>query len=781
MNRRQLPFTMLTLLIVISISCSPKKEITTGTLLDEMMNREQLAEFPDPEYTTKQFSSYDRRSIGVDQPGWFANADRSQFIRTEKANGRREFVLFDAEGPGAIVRFWVTVALYEGNGTLRVYLDHDPTPVIEGEVLSVMSGGAFLKGPLATSVSDLTDYIQRGHNLYLPIPYSQHCKITYESDGVDEQPGAISGEAFYYNINYRTYTDKVSVSTFTKDDLRIYADELETIDKTIQEFDAGLPLEMQTYRKGKATLAVGEKSDIVIEGTQAVRKLTLRLDAANAEQALRSTVLGIAFDGQQTVWCPVGDFFGTGYKLSPYSSRYTRVLEDGTMSCSWVMPFAENCRIALGNLGDQVLNIAEFSAQASPYQRTDRTMYFGAGWKEEERIATRIGEDTGAMEDQMFDVNYVDLDGKGVLIGNGVTLFNTIDAWWGEGDEKIFVDGEVFPSHFGTGSEDFYGYAWSNPNAFSHPFIAQPDGTGAMVPGYAVNLRYRALDAIPFTTGLKFDMEMWHQGSTIVNYAPVTYWYMFPEGNSNLKADPEQAAKPVALSRLDFFLEGYEDRNIFIGEATVSIDGRENGYEIRYTLDGSEPTKNSMVYDGPFRLNRSATVKSKGFSKKGYETATLVGEFINQKPFAGTPLTIPKAGLKYDYYVLDDVLESTQELYDLDVQRSSVVESITYPSGELPLKFGLIFRGYIHVKKRGVYTFYTISNDGSRVYIQDQLVVDNDGPHGARERFGQVALAPGYHPIKVEYKQIGGSKHLEAFVKEPGKAKRLIEAEELFQ
>ena len=42
---------------------------------------------------------------------------------------------------------------------------------------------------------------------------------------------------------------------------------------------------------------------------------------------------------------------------------------------------------------------------------------------------------------------------------------NPVEAWWGEGDEKVFVDGEKFPSHFGTGTEDYYGYAWCWPVA----------------------------------------------------------------------------------------------------------------------------------------------------------------------------------------------------------------------------------------------------------------------------------------------------------------------------
>ncbi len=777
---KRLLFSFLLAIAMTLSNCSTKPEITTGTLLSEMINRDQLAEFPNPEYTTKQFSSYDRKSLGPDQPGWFANADRSQFIRTENNNERREFVMFDAEGPGAIVRFWVTVALYEGNGILRVYLDNNPDPVLEGEALELMSGGGIVPEPLAASVSKLTDYIKRGHNLYLPIPYSQHCKITYESDGVSDQPGAITGEAFYYNINYRTYHKNISVSTFTAEDLSKYAGELQLAQSSLLDYDNTLPKNLHSQLHEKVALRPGQAAEIKSEGAKAIKQIVIRLNAKNKEQALRSTVLEMQFDGRQTVWCPVGDFFGTGYKLSPYSTWYTKVEEDGTMSCSWVMPFSNVCKIGLKNYGSQDVAVEEFSVKTADYSWTDRTMYFGAGWREDNHLSTREeGKNMDEIEKERFDVNYVSLTGKGVLIGNGVVLFNTTDAWWGEGDEKIFVDGEKFPSHFGTGTEDFYGYAWSNANNFSHPFIAQPDGTGAMVPGYAVNMRFRSLDAIPFHQSLKFDMEMWHSGNTVINHAPVSFWYMFPEGETNLKPVPDQVSKLVALSRLDFFLEGYADRNIFIDQALVTIDGREAGFEIRYTLDGSEPTVDSELYEGPFKLNYSATVKSKGFSPKGYETQTLVGQFMNQKPFKGARIDAPKKGLKYDYYEMDYVLQFTDELNDLEIKSSGTMESIKFPYGELPLQFGLIYTGYVKVKRSGVYTFYTLTNDGSKMYVNDELVVDNDGHHGARERQGQIAMAPGYHQIKLEYSQIGGGKHLEVFMEGPGLPKHELLPSEL--
>ena len=127
-----------------------------------------------------------------------------------------------------------------------------------------------------------------------------------------------------------------------------------------------------------------------------------------------------------------------------------------------------------------------------------------------------------------FDVNYVDLAGQGVYVGDALTVFNTVDAWWGEGDEKIFVDGEEFPSSIGTGTEDYYGYAWCRPEKFSHPFIAQPTGAGNFHPGMTVNMRYRSLDAIPFATEISSNIEMWHWVKTKMNFAMTAFWYVKP-------------------------------------------------------------------------------------------------------------------------------------------------------------------------------------------------------------------------------------------------------------
>lgn len=566
-------------MVCLFFSCRSGEEITFNSLLQEMCNREALARFPDPVYSTGQFSSYDRASVIKDTSSWYANWDRTQFLRTESNKGRREFVLFDAEGPGAVVRFWATVGDYFDNGIIRYYLDGDDVPVIEGELLKLISGGLLVDSPLSTSISELTEYKKRGHNLYLPIPYAKHCKITYESPGIKE-PGEFSGECFYYSLNYRTYEPGTKVKTFSMADLQSATGVLDVVKARLENPSTMVAGSSET--SGMADLESGAKLNLPLMGNGAIRKLSVRLQARNLPQALRSTVLNIQFDGRETVWTPVGDFFGSGNRLSPYQTYYTEVSSDTVFSCYWVMPYQEKCNVSLLNTGSEPV-FASLSVITSPWEWDARSMYFGAGWTEYQHLYTGAKRDMKGTADQ-FDVNFVELTGKGVYVGDGVTLFNPVGDWWGEGDEKIYIDNESFPSHFGTGTEDYYGYAWCMPSRFDHPFIAQPDGSGNLQPGHVVNVRFRALDAIPFHQKLRFDMEIWHWASTYINYAPVTFFYMLPGGNTNRVAEPDKTRQPVVLHKNDLVSN------------VPDVNGIVEGENLNITLTGGEEKSQTVPH-----------------------------------------------------------------------------------------------------------------------------------------------------------------------------------------
>lgn len=560
------------ILMVIAGCSSPEHQVTVESLLKEMTNRETLPRYPDPYYTNRQFSSYDRGAEAPGDSSWFSNWDRSFFIREETNAGRNEYVMYDAEGPGAVVRFWMTFAgPGAGEGTLRFYFDRESEPTIEGSALDILSGGQLVGEPLSSSVSPRTDYKRRGHNLYLPLPYSSHLQITYESDNIKTEGATSGGEAVYYNINYRTYEDgDAEVKTFSHDQLSSADSLLRQVQRQLEERNKEKMLEQVTTTDSTFTETIepGQSLSRMIQGPAALRRLSVELDAADRNQALRSTILELIFDENRTVWVPVGDFFGTGYQIRPSDTWYTKVTEDGRLHAYWIMPFRDTAEIVFQNLGEEPVTIRNSSVVWSDWNWDGNSMYFGATWQNYSDFYTGETKNQEGGGDPS-DVNYTRLEGQGVYIGDALTLFDTAWTWWGEGDEKIYVDGEDFPSHFGTGSEDYFGYAWARPEVFTnHPFISQPDGSGNFTPGYTVNIRHRSLDAIPFTEELKVDMEIWHWASTIMDYAPASFFYLKPGAEIRVEPDPEGASEKVALKRSDIF-SPYIQNNRIEGENLV--------------------------------------------------------------------------------------------------------------------------------------------------------------------------------------------------------------------
>jgi hypothetical protein len=507
-------------------SCRNEKVITFRSLLREMTTAGELTQFPSPSYRLVQFSSYDRRSVHPDSAGWFANNDYTQFIREELRNGRREYVLLEADGPGAIVRWWMTFGNQNAlNSYIRVYIDDSDEPVIEGIAPQLVGEGVLAPSPLSTSVSPLTEPQRRGYNLYLPIPFSGKCLITLENDSVSISPQRRT-PSIYYNIDARLYEkgtriESVTAGVFRDDSLAI----TECARKLSSGTDATTNEEMK--RSAGGSYPPGSECSIKLSGKDlAVSSFVLSLSAGDTLSALKDAIIRMYFDGKKTVEVPAGCFFGTGYSCNVYRTLFTSADQDGTLSSFRLMPFRDSCRISVFNGSDDSLGISAGITLTS-YKWTALSMHFGASWKEYAGFVTAGSEQTGGTG-LHTDLNIVTLEGRGLYAGDAVLVFNTADAWWGEGDEKIYVDGETFPSSFGTGTEDYYGYAWCRPEFFEHPLIAQPAGNGNFHPGMSVNMRYRVLDAIPFSESLRVDLEMWHWVKTTIDFSATSFYYMVP-------------------------------------------------------------------------------------------------------------------------------------------------------------------------------------------------------------------------------------------------------------
>ncbi|WP_298288813.1 DUF2961 domain-containing protein [uncultured Lutibacter sp.] len=547
------------LLSILLIACNFKPNrvvtseiVTTQSLLNEMVDRDGLAKLSEHSFKTLQASSYSRKSISKNQEGWFDNADASQFIKVDTIEGRKEHVLMDVDGPGAIVRFWSTWHAQQFSmGTLRFYFDNANTPQIEGRIDEIISSNKYIGAPLSQTTSPFLENGGwfSGHNLYFPLPYSKHCKVTYQK--ADESVN----DVLYYQINYRKYTSETLVETYTKGDLESnkYKKAISDVSKKLNEYESVVNGTQVDHLNG--IVKAGKSVSTTLKGEKAIKKIAIKLNTENLEQALRSTVVSMEFDGKKTVWAPVGDLFGTGYKISAYKGWLSKVKEDGDMLLYFPMPFQQSAKISIHNYGKEDIELVKMDVHHSDWEWDDTSLYFHANWRNYPNVKTS----------EKKDVNFITILGKGKYVGDVLTLFNDSYQWWGEGDEKIFVDGEQFPSHFGTGTEDYYGYAWCSVVDFEAPFIAQPIGDGNRSPGLTVNSCWRSLDVIPFDKSLKFDMEIWHWASTKMDYAPTTFWYGTLDAKAEFMEDVVGVQLPVKLSG-KFEAEGFKVKQVQGGE-----------------------------------------------------------------------------------------------------------------------------------------------------------------------------------------------------------------------
>lgn len=508
--------------------------ITLQSLLREMTDRGAAARFPQPRYQSLQASSYNRASTNRQQPdqtvnGWFADSDGIGFIRTETNQGKQEWVLMEHAGPGCITKMWTPFFWYDFNNhtgpNIRIYLDGADTPVIDESFIKFTRGEGSVRPPLATATA-------RAGDSYLPIPFARSCKIT------------LTGKSFYNIINYRAYPEGTMVETFSRAVWEAAQAELAA---------AGDQLTAPTTNISPSPTRQIPPGGVCVEkpssGKQAVRQFSVWIEGAQAHpERLRTTVLAMNFDGEETVWCPVGEFFSSSDSLHPLQTWQRTVTSDGRMTCRWVMPFEKAAEIRLLNLAREPVTV-QFQVEIMPWTWDARSMHFHANWRPDDVVPGTPFQDW----------NFIDIKGEGVFVGDAWTVLNIQGSWWGEGDEKIYVDGAWeagFPTHFGTGTEDYYGWAGgevpTRKDEFSVPFLAnvRVGGLDGFTTGFNICTRTRSLDAIPFTRRLVFDMES-SFGTDIRNrwnllgYSAATFWYAKPGAVHNRPALPERASRPI--------------------------------------------------------------------------------------------------------------------------------------------------------------------------------------------------------------------------------------------
>lgn len=486
--------------------------VTFKGLLEEMVSDDEMTRFPSEEYTQHQASSYDRRSVTPDDPeNWFRNDDGWGYERFENKENRLEKVIFDENNPGVITRIWLT-SFGSTNTIIRFYFDGSFSPqwTVSSFDLQQFTGDTGVK--LGDGLVQPGNNWIRGSVLYLPIPYSTSCKITIEE--LTDDPYSTSR---YYHINYRRYRKDARVETFSKNLLIANKSKIKSVNEALLNPS---PRVQSTYENAMKLSAGEQKGFELPSGTRAISQLKVSLtsDAHNTALLLDSVIVKATFDSNKTVELPLSELAGVG--IGGYYQKSMRYTSDGkgSMAVRWMMPYQSEAKIEYCNISSQEINVAS-SVSLADYSWDARSLYFHARHKEEKGVTVKFWYDYA----NGYEWNFTRISGgRGVYVGDIYTICSPNSDWNGEGDEKIWVDGEDFPSHYGTGLEDYYsfcGYFRFNAPQSGEPRLDEPK-----FKGNNTHYRCRFLDKIPFSQSLYFDLEM--QGmECLCDLANTVFWY----------------------------------------------------------------------------------------------------------------------------------------------------------------------------------------------------------------------------------------------------------------
>ena len=240
---------------------------------------------------------------------------------------------------------------------------------------------------------------------------------------------------------------------------------------------------------------------------------------------------------------------------------------------------------------------------------------------------------------------------------------------------------------------------------------------------------------------------------------------MGPEPNRSWATTP--AARPPLPHYVPAPLPviSFDDR-VFLRSTRVTLSCPGHKAVIRYTLDGSLPDERSPVYRKPLLIDRSTTLRARCYVQglpPGYAVAQT---FRKADLTAGVPLRHPRPGLRYRYH--EGTIESTREINKYPVKNQGTIATFNVDSIRDQRPFSQEFTGYLYAPVTGLYKFYLESNDGAVLYIDGELIIDNDGGHPAQALLASKGMKKGYHPIRVVYFQLGRAKKLVVKWRIPG-------------
>lgn len=320
----------------------------------------------------------------------------------------------------------------------------------------------------------------------------------------------------------------------------------------------------------------------------------------------RTLVLRAYWDDEPdpSILTPVNDFFcmGHGMEAALWSLPIVTTATGRARNCFFKMPFNKRARIEIVNEGIETVGAFYYYIDYRVCEKPFRDpLYFHARYRQEyPAIAGR-------------DYLICSAAGRGQFVGMNYSVESHHEGWWGEGDDRFYIDGEKTPSIQGTGSEDYLCDAWGMWPG-SSPFYGTPihEGSPYTYPNATryTSYRFHIADPIPFRESLRFAIEHYGVGpknggldgfvERADNLSSVAYWYQ-SEPHAPMDSLPPAAERLPDEARKEKKLLGFFRDSSAPSQTPQSLES----VRVQYNDLAADPEMAGRVADLRVRMARA--------------------------------------------------------------------------------------------------------------------------------------------------------------------------------
>lgn len=423
-------------------------------------------------------------------PQIFGDMDHGFFLDVEENDSGVDATLAEISGAGMITWIWSA----NPTGIIRLFINDRDKPVVE------TSFAGFINGNFLPSRSPFSSITANGHNLHFPIIHTNYCKVQIRVPK-KEDLGSL-----YYQIAWNAIDTNKTIHSFDADDIAKGEPLLKEFAKTIATTQESPSLEPTDHIEVPPDLSTpifssadpGTISSIVLSASSRADLASLQFRAFWDDEP------------EPSIDCPLHLLAGVSIQMEASLSMPVTTW-DNQVKLRWQMPY-RNARIEVANLGARSISL-KYKVSSN---RASSPLRFKAALKRHPNLRTQ----------EKNILSLAEMTGTGRIVGCNIIVHTRTSKWWGEGDQLIYLDSISEPTWRGTGTEDYFGFAWCSITEFDHPFRGQTHvGTEKEMTTTSLH-RYHLLDRLPFHKLARFQTEAWGLAEGKMDYESLILYYL---------------------------------------------------------------------------------------------------------------------------------------------------------------------------------------------------------------------------------------------------------------